>query len=188
MADIQEKVDDISQVTVSSKVLSNIIGVSDRRIRQLAEEGVLTKSSQGRYLLGESLHGYILMLKIENDAKSIDYSDGDAPDLEEEKAYHERAKRFMSELRLKKMKGELHEANDIRLVMTDMLAKFKAKALGIPSKVAPILENKDKTFIMSYMRTEISTLLIDLADYSPKDFYGEEFMDMNDDEEDENGI
>ena len=59
MADM-EKVDDISQIVVSAKVLSKIIGVSERRIRQLAEEGILTKASSGRYNLHENFPGNLL--------------------------------------------------------------------------------------------------------------------------------
>ena len=50
-----KKVDDISAITVNATVLADIIGVTDRRIRGLAEEGILVRASKGRYNLKESL-------------------------------------------------------------------------------------------------------------------------------------
>ena len=48
MAADTSKIDDISMVTVSSRVMGEIIGVGDRQVRNLAEEGVLVRNSHGR--------------------------------------------------------------------------------------------------------------------------------------------
>lgn len=37
------KVTDIDSLTVSAAVLGNIFGVTDRRIRQMAEEGIIVR-------------------------------------------------------------------------------------------------------------------------------------------------
>ena len=50
MAETQ-KIDDISMITVSSRVLAEIIGVGERQVRNLAEEGILVRNSKSR---GES--------------------------------------------------------------------------------------------------------------------------------------
>ena len=63
MAD-SAKVTDVSAVTVSAKVLANIIGVGDRQVRNLADEGILVRNSHGRYLLEKSVKNYIMNLKI----------------------------------------------------------------------------------------------------------------------------
>ena len=60
-----KKIDDISTVTVSSKVLAEIISVGDRQIRNLANEGILVRNTHGRYLLMKSLKKLLsLTLKI----------------------------------------------------------------------------------------------------------------------------
>ena len=43
------KVTDIDSLTVSAAVLGQIFGVSDRRIRQMAEEGIIVRVAKGRY-------------------------------------------------------------------------------------------------------------------------------------------
>ncbi len=59
-----QKIDDISTVTVSSRVLGEIAGIGERQVRNLADEGIFVRNSHGRYLLMKSLKNYILNLKV----------------------------------------------------------------------------------------------------------------------------
>ena len=140
------KVTDIDSLTVSAAVLGNIFGVTDRRIRQMAEEGIIVRAAKGRYNLVDSLKNYILSLKLAVDSNDSDNPDGEL-NFEEEKALHERVKRHISEMKLQTMKGELHKADDVRHVMTDMLSSFKTRMMNISAKVAPVLEDRDAGYI-----------------------------------------
>lgn len=51
MSDDVKKIDNVEQVTVSSTVLSNLFGLTTRRIRQLENEGVIQKIARGKYSL-----------------------------------------------------------------------------------------------------------------------------------------
>ena len=66
-----KKIDDISTVTVSSKVLAEIISVGDRQIRNLANEGILVRNTHGRYLLMKSLKIISLTLKLPRQEKKF---------------------------------------------------------------------------------------------------------------------
>lgn len=175
------KVTDIDSLTVSAAVLGNIFGVTDRRIRQMAEEGIIVRAAKGRYNLVDSLKNYILSLKL-----AVDSNDGDNPDgelnFEEEKALHERVKRHISEMKLQTMKGELHKADDVRHVMTDMLSSFKTRMMNIPAKVAPVLEDRDAGYIKERLTSEVTEALNELKDYNPADFYSDEYVEGEDDE------
>ncbi|MGB8452743.1 MAG: hypothetical protein WCD89_10450 [Anaerocolumna sp.] len=175
------KTKDISAVTVSSSVLSEIIGVGDRRIRQLADEGILIRASKGRYNLKESLKNYILTLKIAAD-------NGEDPDkeqsLDEIKAQHEKVKMHMSQLKLALMQGEVHKSSDVEHVMKDMLSSFRARMLNLPAKTAPLLVMRDNAdWIRDALSKEVLEVLGELKDYNPKDFYSEEYIDDGDEEE-----
>lgn len=170
------KVTDISALTVNSATLEKMIGVTDRRIRQLADEGVLIRAAKGRYKLMDSIRNYILSQKIRAEAASAETLE-DELDLEEEKAIHERVKRYISELKLQTMKGELHKAEDVERVMTDMLVSIKTKLLSMPTKLAPILVSRnDIDFIRSAVNREVLDTLNELKAYNPKDFYGDEYV------------
>lgn len=177
------KTTDISAITVNSATLEKIIGVSDRRIRQLAEEGIIVRTAKGRYKLMESARNYILFLKVSIEASGADLPDGKL-DLEEEKAIHERVKRQISELKLLTMRGELHKSLDVERVMTDMLVSVKAKLLSMPTKLAPLLvarENAD--YIRALINKEVLEALNELKDYNPKEFYSGEFVAGENDED-----
>lgn len=180
-----EKVDDLSMITVSAGVLGKIIGVSDRRIRQLADEGILTKVSSGRYNLQESLHSYILNLRVANDAsKKTDLED--KLDYGLEKAMHERVKRHITELQYALMKGNVHKSEDVEAVMTNMLTNFKTKILNLPSKLTPLLvDRSDKKYILNLLTNEFHEVLNELSDYNAGDFYSDDYVDIDDDDQDD---
>lgn len=175
------KVTDIDSLTVSAAVLGNIFGVTDRRIRQMAEEGIIVRAAKGRYNLVDSLKNYILSLKLAVDSNDSDNPDGEL-NFEEEKALHERVKRHISEMKLQTMKGELHKADDVRHVMTDMLSSFKTRMMNIPAKVAPVLEDRDAGYIKERLTSEVTEALNELKDYNPADFYSDEYVEGEEDE------
>lgn len=184
MADT-EKVDDISKITVSAGVLSKIIGVSDRRIRQLADEGILTKVSSGRYNLQECLHSYILNLRVANDAAK-------SPELEDkldyglEKAMHERVKRHITELQFALMKGNVHKSEDVEAVMINMLTNFKTKIMNMPSKLTPLLINRsEKKYVLDLLTNEFHEILNDLSEYNASDFYSDDYIDIDEEDPDD---
>lgn len=180
---MDRKVEDISQIVVAAKVLSKIIGVSERRIRQLAEEGILTKAASGRYNLQESLHGYILSLRVANDASRVQTELEDELDLDTEKALHERVRRHISELKYALMKGKVHKAEDVEEVMINMLTNFKTKLSNLPSKLTPLLVDRaDKGYILDLLTKEFYEVLEELSNYNASDFYGKEFIDADEDE------
>ncbi len=175
------KITNIDSTTVSAAVLGDMFGVSDRRIRQMAEEGIVARAAKGRYKLVDSIKNYLLTVKLAAEGVGVDLADGEI-NLEEEKGLHERVKRHISELKLQIMKGGLHKAQDVEIVMTDMLVAFKTRMMNIPSKVAPILESRDAVFIKDRLTCEIIEALNELKDYDPRAFYSEEYV-----EEDESG-
>ena len=178
------KTTDISAITVNSATLEKILQLSDRRIRQLAEENIIIRAAKGRYKLMESISNYILTLKVSIEAGNSQISDGEI-DLEEEKARHERVKRQISELKLLTMQGELHKSEDVERVMTDMLVSIKTKLLSMPAKLAPILVSRsDIDFVKRTINSEVLEILNELKDYNPKDFYDDEYVDKGDDDED----
>lgn len=177
------KIDDISAITVSSSALEEIIGVTSRRIRQLAEEGILIRASKGRYKLSESLRNYVMTLKVAMESSEKDTTDGGF-DLDTEKAIHEKVKRQISELKLSVMQGELHKSCDVEMVMTDMLLRTRSKLLSMPAKLAPILVNTmDAGKIQDNIQKEVLEVLLELKDYNPKEFNNNEVVEIEDDED-----
>lgn len=180
------KVTNIDSITVSAAVLGDMFGVSDRRIRQMAEEGIVSRAAKGRYKLVDSIKNYLLTIKLAAEGVGIELADGEI-NLDEEKGLHERVKRHISELKLQIMKGGLHKAQDVEIVMTDMLVAFKTRMMNIPSKVAPILESRDAAFIKDRLTSEVIEALNELKDYDPRAFYSEEYVEEDESDDEQQG-
>ena len=176
------KIKDISSVTVSASVLGDIIGISDRRVRQIGEEGIFIRAAKGRYKLLESIKNYIINLKVEADNKKC-VIDNEL-DYEEERALLTRVNRHLAELKLSLAKGEAHKAGDVKAVMSDMLASFRSRLLNIPSKVSPKLVNKGNAdYVKNILTTEINEVLQELSEYSPDKFSENCFTEENEEDE-----
>jgi phage terminase Nu1 subunit (DNA packaging protein) len=179
-----KKTSNVDSVIVSTNTLANIFEITDRRVRQLVEEGVLEKVKNGRFELIPTVKRYITYLKTKTDSKSetsveIDYMS--------EKAKHEKAKREIAELELAEMKGTMHKAEDVEREMNDMLSAFRAKILSMPSKLAPVLIAQNEiAFIENLLQEEVYNALNELAEYDPALFRGDKYIDkQNEVDEDE---
>lgn len=178
---VQRTTEDFEEILVSSKTLEALFGVKDRTIRDLADKGIIKRDSHGKYLFWNSAKSYITALKVANAGKGNVKTDDDESDLdlEAEKAQHERLKRQITEIKLQLIKGQVHKAEDVEAVMTDMFEKFKSKMTALPSKLARKLEGKSRTEIQRVLKKEIDNALVELASYNPADFYSDEHIEIS---------
>lgn len=173
-----QKVDSVDNVTVSGGVLADLFSLTDRRIRQLADEGIIVRVKKGRYDLVSSVKNYIIHIKTNNDLKD-NKSDVEI-DLERERALHEKVKRAKSEIELAAMRGEMHHSSDVERVMNDMLGNFRAKILAMPSKLAPLLVARNElAIIQQLIKKECNETLEELAAYDASLFYNDKYIDLD---------
>ncbi|MDP5277157.1 hypothetical protein [Chengkuizengella axinellae] len=154
-------------IEVSTKEICEILGLSARRIQQLANEGILIRVSHGKYDLPASIQSYISYIK-EQEMEEAEL------DKTEEEAKWTKARREKTELELQIMRGELHRSSDIQRVMNDMLGAFRARTLSIPSKAAPrIIGQTDLAVIQDVLKKEVHETLSELSEYDAEVFYSQ---------------
>lgn len=176
-----KKIESVDSVTVASSVLADLFGLTDRRVRQLADEEIIVRVKRGRYDLSSSVRNYILHLKTNNDLKE-DKTEKEI-DYDKEHALLERARREKVELELAAMRGTMHFSEDVERVMNDMLANFRSKLLSLPTRVSPLLVCKDNVVdIQEVLHKQILEVLQELSNYDPEKFYNEKYIDIEDDE------
>ena len=182
MSNDVKKIDNVEKVTVSSTVLSNLFGLTTRRIRQLENEGVIQKIARGKYSLQGNIKSYITYIKASADLKENKTEAGKI-DYDEEHALLERRKREKIELELAAMRGTMHYSEDVERVMNDMLSNFKAKILALPSRAAPrLITLSTIADIQEILQNEVLDALNEMSKYNPNDFYSNEYVDVLDDE------
>ncbi|PKL00054.1 MAG: hypothetical protein CVV56_08040 [Tenericutes bacterium HGW-Tenericutes-1] len=175
--------ENINTLTVSGTVMAKILNVTDRRVRQFAEEGLIDKAARGKYALISSVQKYIAFIKTNKDiegskVKELNYDD--------EHAIHEKVKREIAEITLAKIKGEVHEAQDVKHVMEHMLSNFRARLMNVPSKLAPILLARDNIpVIQSMIEKEVIEVLEELSEYNSEVFLSQDYIALEDEDEEE---
>ncbi len=87
--------------------LARLLGITDRRVRQLVNDGIVSRQPEGDYLLPEAIAEYY----------AFKYKPDEAVDYMEEKALHEKTKRELAELELARRRNEVHDAEDVQIVM-----------------------------------------------------------------------
>lgn len=154
----------LHETEVLTNVLGSIVGKSPQWIRQLTREGVLKQSGRGKYILGEAVQAYI-------EHASGGKEDDKGPRYIDEKTEHERIKKEKAALELAMMRGEMHHAEDVEAVMSDMLTAFRQKILSIPTRMAPQLAGIEEiNVIKGHLTRAMHEALAELSDYNPNDF------------------
>lgn len=164
---------------VNQKELSNVLGITSRRVRQLREEGFFSFAEGGKkYSLEKCVQEYI-EYKVRAETKS-----GTSIDVERERAEHEQIKKNISKLKLRKLKKELHEAADVELFLGEMLINFRNRLLSIPSKLAvQVVGETDVNKVIELLQKEMYETLDELSEYDP-DKINREKSDYEEEDED----
>ena len=171
----------IDVTIVNSVVLGGCWGITDRRVRQLRSEGIISEVARGKYDLLECTRKYCEYLRQQINATS----EGKEVRLsyDQERSLHEKAKRKKAELMLKVMKGELYRSEDVETIMTDMIIRAKTKLLGLPSKVAPmVIGYKDISKIQNVLQKVVNEALNELSEYDPDLFINDGVIQGDDGE------
>lgn len=78
-----------------------------------------------------------------------------------------RVEKETKEFKLEVMRGEYHHKDDIELLVSDMLARFKAKLTAIPVKASiQLLNISNRRTIEQILKTLIKESLNELSDYN----------------------
>lgn len=164
------------ELYATQKELSVLINLSPKRIREIRQaEGIFIPDNKTRkYNLPVCIREYI-QYRIQSEAS------GGSADYEIERAEHERAKKEITRLKLRRLRRESHDAADVEAVIFDMLVRFRSKLLSMPMKLAPMLIGLDVNEIVKIIKLEVNETLCELSEYNPDD-YGTDVME--DEEED----
>lgn len=168
--------------TTKVKVLAEIIGLSERQTFRLANDGILKKDDKGKYLLYQSIIGYIQHLKesAENPRQ-----------LQEEKIKQEieylktRDKKEKTKIRI--LEADLHESEDVKKIMNNMIAGFKGQIRSLPYKIAPLVIGIDNLAELQEIITDnVNNTLLELSEYDREKFVKNKEYVVIDDELPEN--
>lgn len=165
--------------TTKLKELAKVIGLSERHLQRLSQEGIIKKNDKGKYLLYESIRSYINYLKeIESTPQQ----------LQEEKLKNEieylKTRDRKENIKIKILEADLHEASDVKRVMNNIISGFKGQLQTIPYKLAPLVIGIDNLGeIQEIITNNINSVLLELSKYDRSKFLkNKEYVNSEDEE------
>lgn len=182
---------------VDSKTIAMLFEVSERRVQQLAKEGVIIATKQGnanRYDLRPTVQRYIRYLSEKAYGKEANQVDAEA---EKRKlvadADFKRSKADMAALQLKELEGKMHRSEDVEAVMTDLVYNIRSMIMALPGRLAvDIVSAKTSAEASEIIRAEVYKILEELStyQYDPEEYARrvrerEGWTEVTDDDEDE---
>ena len=147
----------------TAKAIADIIGLSERRVRQLCDEGVISeyKGMKGLFEPKATIRAYIDYLR-----GSAETGENGVLSYSEERALLIKAKRKNEEYELALKEKQLISADDVRKVLTTMLINFKNRLSGIPSKLSPAVSKmSNEAEIYEVMHEAVTEALEELSDF-----------------------
>lgn len=141
----------------TSKVVAAWLGLTERRVRQLRDEGVISEKQPGLYDLQATVTKYITFLR--NGSGKINLND--------ERAGLTRAKREAAEMENKLRMGELHRTQDIETGLKTVFLNIRGRFLALPAKLSPTLASMggNQTAIFDELKQAIDEVLEEMSDY-----------------------
>ena len=158
--------------------ISKLFGISERRVQQLARDGVIPKPEKNQYELVGCVRAYIDYLQKRAFGKGV------APqDTHLERARLIKAQADMAEIDLAIKTGSLVAVETIESDWSQMVSSCRSKLLAIPSKAAYQISGLEEVVeIEKFLKRTINDALSELADYEIYDTRDlSESIETNDD-------
>ena len=154
----------------SSTTIAKLFGVTDRRVQQLAKEGVIPAAQTRPYKfdLLPTIQSYIKHLSDKangKEAKSTDTVQAEADKLRAE-ADLKRSKADIADLQLKELEGKMHRSEDVEAMTNDLVFTIRGMVLALPGRLAmDVVQVSSASEASALIRKECNKLLEELAGY-----------------------
>ena len=114
-------------------VLEDLFGVTERRVQQLVDEGVVIRLSHGSYALRESITAYVAYLRESMQNQPV--SDAE----KEQRLRTAQYKADMAELDLKQRRGELVNRKEERRLAFLLARNLRSAIENMAVRIAPVV-------------------------------------------------
>ncbi len=141
----------------TSRVVANWLCLTERRVRQLRDEGVIQEARPGLYDLQQTVNKYIT------------YLGGTGKEsLQTERMKLTAEKRKAAEMDNDERLGNLHSTEDIEKGIKALCINVRSRMLIIPAKLSPTLAEmpRDQAAIFDLLKTAITEALEEMSGYN----------------------
>ncbi len=150
-----------AKTEVNATTLASVLGLTARRIQQLAQDGIISTASKGRYNLCESVQNYIT---YREDEKPLSKAESDKLNAEIE---FRRARATRATLETNELLGKMHRSEDVAELTADLIYTIRGAFLALPGRLAnDVTEAKSAAEAADIIRAEVFIAMESIANYA----------------------
>ena len=153
-----------------SEDIAKLFGVTERRVQQLAKDGIIPAASTRPYkfdlLLTVQTYIRYLSDKVNGkEEKTVDNVKAEADKLRAE-ADLKRSKADIAEMQLKELEGKMHRSEDVEAMTNDLVYAIRSMIMALPGRLAmDVSQAASAAEASALMRAECAKILNELAAY-----------------------
>ena len=153
-----------------SAIIARLFGVTDRRVQQLAKEGIIPAAQTRPYKfdLLPTVQAYIRYLSEKangREEKSTDTKKAEADKLRAD-ADLKQYKAKMAELQYNELDGTMHRSEDVEAMTNDLVYSVRSALMALPGRLAmDVVRAESAAEASEIIRSECYKILEELADY-----------------------
>ncbi|MFG6501266.1 terminase small subunit, Nu1 [Sulfitobacter sp. 1A15106] len=158
--------------TYPGKTIAKLLMLTDRRVQQLAKEGVIPKAERGRYELAPAVQGYIRYLQDRAAGSAVQSG---TIDYHVEKARKTKAEADIAEIEAAKRRGDAIDAAEVKRAWQLILGEVRANLLGnTPQRITSlVLGLNDEAQIKRVIRDEIALAMSAAAETDVEELFAD---------------
>lgn len=153
-----------------TETIALLFGVTDRRVQQLAKEGIIPVEQRKpyRFDLLPTIRAYIKYLSDKaygKEEKSTATVQAEADKLRAD-ADLKRSKADIADLQLKELEGKMHRSEDVEAMTNDLVYTVRSMIMALPGRLAvDVVNAKSAAEASVIIRSEVNKILNELANY-----------------------
>ena len=151
------------ETEVSSTELATVLGLSVRRIQQLAQDGTVPTVSKGKFLLADSVQRYIKYLSVgemDEDDKKMERT------LRLSEVQTKASKATIAKLEAEELKGTMHRSEDVAAMTEDLVYTMRGALNALPGRLAvDVVTANTPAEASEIIRKEVHLMMRELAAY-----------------------
>ena len=153
------------KTTYPAKTISEILDLTERRVRQLVTDGILPKNSErGRYELIPTVRAYIHWLRDRSLYGEAKAQKANVISLDEARRRKLTAEAELAELDLSKEQGKVVAIEETEHSWTEVLGAVRSKILSLPTTMAAqVAVETDQKLVKEILTNAVEQALTELS-------------------------
>ena len=157
----REKVSAEAEVTTTE--LAAILGITARRVQQMAQDGTIIPVRRGYFQIGDAVQRYINFLskpQVSEAEQKLETA------RKQSEAQLKLSKAQLAKMEVEELKGRLHRTEDVEAFTEDLIYTIRSALLSLPGRLSvDVAATSSPAEASECIRKEVHAIMRDLSNY-----------------------